>query len=59
LFFSLKATTDALGASESQTIQRIGDGLQVPPRQMQILGSSFQITVPEQNLDRAQIGACF
>ena len=37
----------------------MGDGLQVPLRQMQVLGGRFQITVPEQNLDGAQVGACF
>src|SRR5258708_28583579 len=59
LFFSLKAATDILGAGQSETVQGIADGLQVPLRQMQILGRGFQIPVPEQNLDGAQIGARF
>ena len=37
----------------------MGDGPQVPLRQTQVLGGRFQITVPEQNLDGAQVGACF
>ena len=49
--FSPKATTDALGVSESQTTQRIPDGLQVSSRQMEILGSGLQIAVPKQDLD--------
>ena len=57
MFFSLKAAADVLGAGQSETIQRIGDRLQVPLRQMQILGGGFQIAVPEQNLDGAQVGA--
>ena len=42
-----------------EAIQRIGHRLQVPLRQMQVLGGGFQIAVPEQNLDGAQVGARF
>ena len=52
--FSLKAATDVLDAGESKTVQGMGDGLQVPLRQMQVLGGHLQITMPEQNLDGAQ-----
>ena len=54
---SFKAAADVLGAGECKTIQRIGHGLQVPLRQMQVLGGGLQIAVPEQNLDGAQVGA--
>ena len=40
-------------------VQRIGDRLQMPLRQMQVLRGGLQISVPEQNLDRAQVGARF
>ena len=33
--------------------------MQVPLRQVQILGGGLQIDVAEQNLDSAEIGACF
>jgi hypothetical protein len=57
--FSLKATTDVHDAGESKSVQGMGDGPQVPLRQMQVLGGRFQITVPEKNLDGAQVGARF
>ena len=55
--FPFKAATDVLGAGESRRVQRVADGLQVSLRQMQILGSGLQISVPEQDLDGAQVGA--
>ena len=40
------------GAGDRHGVQRVGDGLQVPPRQMQIDHGVFEFDVPEQQLDR-------
>ena len=55
--FSLKATADVLCAGQSETIQRVDNGLQMPLRQMQVLRRGFQIAMTEQNLNGAQVGA--
>ena len=55
--FPFKAAADVLGAGEREALQRIGHRLQVPLRQMQVLGGGLQVAVPEQNLDGAQVGA--
>lgn len=44
---------------DRQLIQRIGNRMQVLPRQVKILGRGLEISVAEQHLNRAQIGACF
>ena len=36
---------DVLAAGQSETIQRIGDGLQMPLRQVQVLSSDLQIYI--------------
>ncbi len=42
-----------------ERVQRIGDHLQMPLRQVQVLSSGLQISVSKQDLDRAQVGARF
>jgi hypothetical protein len=48
-----------LSAGQMQNFQRIGNGLQVSLRQVQILSGGLQIAVAKQYLNGAQIGACF
>ena len=47
------------GRRHLQLLQRIGRGLQVTPRQMEIDGRVREVGVAEQHLDRAQVGARF
>ncbi len=49
----------ALNIGEVKVFDRVGYLLQVLRRQVQILGGCFQIAVSEQQLDGAQVGACF
>ena len=58
-FLRLKLSANVLDAGQSEPSKRIGDRLQMPLRQMQVLGGGFQITVAQQNLDGAQVGARF
>jgi hypothetical protein len=45
--------------SERERIERAGGCAQVPLRQMQIDGRYFEVAMPEQDLDGAQVGAGF
>jgi hypothetical protein len=59
VIFSPKVSADVLAAGQSEAIQRVDNRRQVPLRQVQILSGGLQIVMPEQNLDRAQIGSSF
>jgi hypothetical protein len=48
---------DDFGARHIQGVQRIGHGLQVPPREVQVKGRVPKVDVTEQQLNRAQVGA--
>ena len=59
LSFRLKRAADVLAAGQSERIQRVGDRLQMPLRQVQVLSGGLQIAMSQQDLDGAQVGACF
>ena len=40
-------------------VQRVGNCLQMPLRQVKILGGGLQVSMTKQDLDGAQISACF
>ena len=44
---------------ELQTVQWAGDSAEMARRQLQIAGCLFQIAMPQQQLNRAQIRSCF
>ena len=48
-----------LDAGQSEFLKRVTHQLQVPLREMKILGRGLQIFVSEQNLNRAPIGSGF
>ena len=48
---------DGFGTGHVQGVQRIGHGLQVPPREVQVKGRVPKVDVTEQQLNRAQVGA--
>ena len=48
-----------VGRRDRQRIQRIGDGLQMPLREVEIEHRVLEFHVPEQQLNRAQVGAGF
>ena len=48
---------DGFGAGHIHGVQRIGHGLQVPPREVQINDGVLELDVTEQQLNRAQVGA--
>src|ERR1700756_4233500 len=56
---AFKSAADVLDAGQREAVQRVRDCLQVSLRQMQILSGSLQVTMTEQNLDGAQVGAAF
>ena len=49
---------DSFGAGHVHSVQRIGHGLQVSPREVQIDDGVLELDVTEQQLNRAQVGAC-
>ena len=59
MFFRLKVRLMFWTLDQRQVLQRIGNCMQVPLRQMQVLGGGLQVAVTEQNLDGAQVGAGF
>ena len=54
-FFPVIAVACLANAGELQTLQRVGYCLQVPLRQMKILGGGLQVAMAEQNLNRTQV----
>ena len=48
---------DGFGTGHVQGVQRIGHGLQVPPREVQVKGCVPKVDVTEQQLNRAQVSA--
>ena len=58
-FCSRRERRAVSGAGDRHRVQRIGDGVQMPPRQMQIDHGVFELDVAEQQLNRAQVGAGF
>src|SRR3984893_16673047 len=53
--FPFKAAANVLVAGQRQALQRIVNRVQVPLRQMQVLGGGLQVAMTEQNLDGAQV----
>ena len=47
------------GAETAMRIQRIGDGLQMPLRQVEVEDRVLELHVAQQQLNRAQVGAGF
>jgi len=54
---ALKGSAAILDRSEGEALHGIGHRLQVPLREVKVLRGRFQITVTEQDLNGAQIGA--
>ncbi len=51
----LRSALSVVRGVQLQRVQRTGDGMEVPRRQMQIQGGLLEITVSEQDLDGAQV----
>ena len=56
-FVPLPRLVDSFGTGHIHRVQRIGHGLQVPPREVQVKGRVPKVDVTEQQLNRAQVGA--
>ena len=50
---------DGFGAGHVHGVQRIGHGLQVPPREVQVKGRVPKVDVTEQQLNGALVGSLF
>jgi hypothetical protein len=59
IFLAVILAADFFNVGNPQLVQRVGNRVQMPLRQVKILGGGLQVSVAEQHLNGSQVSATF